>query len=84
MFSVLPPEVTENDPINRLSALLAAVEQELLQHHSYINTELYKIFGTFPVFMEHRDEVNVSKSQYLLYYCVITQGFKLPPILWKS
>lgn len=31
--------------------------------------------------MEHRDEVNVYKSHYSLYYCVIAQGFKLLPIL---
>ncbi len=34
--------------------------------------------------MKHRDEVNVGESNYLLYYFVITQGFKLLPILWKS
>lgn len=54
MFCILPPEVTENDPINRLSALLAAVGQELLQRR--LDAELYKIFGRFPIFIKHRDK----------------------------
>lgn len=35
MFCILPPEVTENKPINRLSALLAAEGRKLLQRRSY-------------------------------------------------
>ena len=60
MFCILPPEVTENDPINRLSALLAALGQELLQNLSH--TKLRKAFGTVPILMKHNDEVKVGKS----------------------
>lgn len=60
MFYIFPPEVTENDPISRLSALLAAIGQELLQNLPH--TKLHKAFGTVPILMKHNDELKVGKS----------------------
>lgn len=77
MFCILPPGVTENDPINRLSALLAAVGQELLQNHSY--TPNRTVFGTFPILMIQRDEGNVGKSHYFLCFVVSPKGINCFP-----
>lgn len=77
MFCILPPGVTENDPINCLSALLAAVGHKLLQLHSY-KMELHKIFGAFPTLMKCKGEVSVTKSHYLTCQAL---GFKLFSII---